>query len=160
MIVFWFALAIILVDQGTKLLARAHLRTGGPLEVLPGFFDLTYVQNSGAAFGIFRGMTLWLALFSIVMLVMLILFRHHFLTDAFSSHLALGLITGGIVGNLIDRLRWDYVIDFLDFYWKQSHFPAFNVADSAICLGVGLYLLQQSRHASTLRASELEARNE
>jgi signal peptidase II len=75
------------------------------------------------------------------MLVVIVCFRRSFLNDVPGHRLALGLMVGGIVGNLIDRLRLQYVVDFLDFHWGVHHFPAFNVADSSICIGVGLYIL-------------------
>ncbi|MFT5241814.1 MAG: signal peptidase II [Candidatus Promineifilaceae bacterium] len=143
MLILSICVVVVLIDQYTKLLAQSQLRLSHSIEVIPGFFDLTYVQNTGAAFGIFSGMNLMLALFSIAMLFGMVLMRRHFLTRSIYSHIFFGLVLGGIIGNMIDRLRWDYVIDFLDFYWKTHHFPAFNVADSAICVGVGIYMLMQ-----------------
>ncbi|MDA1044027.1 MAG: signal peptidase II [Verrucomicrobia bacterium] len=143
MLVLCLCIVVVLGDQFTKHLAQTQLRLSQSIDVIPGFFDLTYVQNTGAAFGIFSGMNLFLAIFSLAMLLGMLVFRHHFLTESVYSHVSLGLILAGIIGNLIDRLRWDYVIDFLDFYWGSHHFPAFNVADSAICIGVGIYLLLQ-----------------
>jgi signal peptidase II len=78
---------------------------------------------------------------SAIVLVLLICFRRSFLTDSLIHRLSLALMLGGIAGNLFDRIRLQYVVDFLDFYWENHHFPAFNVADSSICIGVGLYLL-------------------
>ena len=87
------------------------------------------------------GLNGWLALFSVIILVAIVRFRRAFLSDILIHRLALGLMIGGIVGNLIDRLRLQYVVDFLDFHWGIHHFPAFNVADASICVGVGLYVL-------------------
>ncbi len=145
MLILCICVVVVLIDQYTKWLAQEQLRLSHSIEVIPEFFDLTYVQNTGAAFGIFSGMNFILALFSIVMMIALVIFRRHFLTASILSHVFFGLILGGIIGNMIDRLRWDYVIDFIDVYWQSHHFPAFNIADSAICVGVGVYLLMQYR---------------
>lgn len=91
----------------------------------------------------FAGGHLWLALLSVVMLVLMVVFRKSFLSDLLIDRICLGFIAGGIIGNLIDRVRLQYVVDFLDFYWRDHHFPAFNIADSAICIGVALYAVSQ-----------------
>jgi signal peptidase II len=145
------ALAIGIFDQATKLLIQKHFVLHESVCVVPGIFDLRYIQNTGAAWGIFAGGHLWLALLSVVMLIVIVVFRKSFLTDGLMDRICLGLIIGGIVGNLVDRVRLQYVVDFLDFYWRTHHFPAFNVADSAICVGVGLYIASQimtARNAS------------
>ena len=102
--------------------------------------------NTGAAWSLFRGNNLALAGVAIVALVVLFFSRHHFGARTVLGQVAFGLIIGGIVGNLIDRLRVGHVVDFLYFYLQQRGggeigFPAFNVADSAICTGVGLVFL-------------------
>jgi len=132
---------ITLADQATKLLVRRFLGLDESIEVIPGFFDLIHVRNTGAAFGSFRGLSNVLAVFSLIVLAVLVVYRKSFYGRSPAYRLAFALIAGGILGNLLDRLRWGYVIDFLDFYWKNNHFPAFNVADCCICIGVGLYLL-------------------
>ncbi len=137
------AFVIVLSDQFTKFLVRGEFALHESSAVIPGFFDLRYIQNTGAAWGMFAGGHLWLALLSVVMLGVIIVFRRSFLTDSLLDRICLGLIIGGIVGNLIDRVRLQYVVDFLDFYWRTHHFPAFNIADSAICVGVGLYIISQ-----------------
>jgi signal peptidase II len=137
------ACSIVLLDQLTKLLILRDFFLHESVSVVPGFFDLRYIQNTGAAWGMFAGGHLWLALLSLVMLGVIVVFRRSFLSDARIDRICLGVIIGGIVGNLIDRVRLQYVVDFLDFYWRAHHFPAFNVADSAICIGVGLYILSQ-----------------
>ncbi|HEY8240202.1 MAG TPA: signal peptidase II, partial [Kiritimatiellia bacterium] len=114
---------------------------GDGFAVIPGFFNLTFVTNTGAAWGIFGGQNHWLSAFSVVMLLVMVFFRRHFLNDTWDHKLALGLMIGGIIGNLLDRVRLGFVTDFLDFYIGQSHFPAFNIADSAICVGVGIYII-------------------
>ncbi len=141
MLVLLLALAIVLGDQVTKLMVRTHFEHLESRVVIDGFFHLTYIRNPGAAWGLFGGQSTGLIVLSIVVLVMLVLFRRRFLTNTLEHRLALGLMVGGIVGNLVDRIRDGRVVDFLDFHVRGSHFPAFNVADMAICLGVGIYIL-------------------
>lgn len=135
------SLLIVVLDQLTKWLVRVEFPLGHSIPVIPGLFNLTYVRNTGAAWGIMGGLNGWLAVLSIVMLVVIVVFRRSFLSDVPVHRMALGCMVGGIVGNLLDRVRLDYVVDFLDFHAAGHHFPAFNVADSAICVGVGLYVL-------------------
>ena len=138
------AVAVGAADQVTKLLVMRRLVLGDGIPLIPGFFSLSYVQNTGAAWGMLQGLNDWLVLLSVLMLVVIIVFRKHFVTEALSHRVAMGLMIGGIAGNMMDRLRLGFVVDFLDFYWRSSpHFPAFNVADAAICTGVGLYILSQ-----------------
>lgn len=137
---------VTILDQVTKSLAQERLMSRGSYPVIPGFFNLTYVENTGAAWGVFQGQGLMLVGLSIVMLFILVVCRRHFLDKRLLTHLATGLMGGGIVGNLIDRLRLGYVVDYLDFNFFGWAFPAFNVADVAICVGVGTYILLQVGH--------------
>jgi len=114
---------------------------GESVPVIDGFFSLTYVRNTGAAWGMLGGHTHILTILSIVMLVAMIVFRRSFLNDTWAHRLALGLMIGGIVRNLLDRIRQNWVTDFLDFYVGAWHWPCFNIADAAICTGVGIYLI-------------------
>ena len=143
MFVLVLGFIIVLLDQATKHLVRRNLLSGEIVTVIPGLFDLRYVTNTGAAWGILQGLNHWLVALSVVMLVLMAVFHRSFVMNTRPSKLSAGLIVGGIVGNLIDRLRLSFVVDFLDFYWRGHHFPCFNVADSAICIGVGLYILLQ-----------------
>jgi len=145
MLTLCLSFAVVVLDQATKHLIRSFLPRVGAVSVIPGLFDLRYVRNTGAAWGIFEGFNQWLVLLSVAMLVFILGWRRHFLPDALVPRIAAGLMIGGIAGNLVDRVRLNYVVDFLDFYWRTHHFPTFNVADSAICTGVGLYLLFQLR---------------
>lgn len=135
------ALLIVLLDQASKEWVRGAFSLNESLPVLPGFFNLTYIRNTGAAWGLFSSQNLALSLLAFVMLVALVLFRRKILPPGRRHRVALGLLCGGIVGNLFDRLRLDYVTDFLDFHVRGWHWPSFNVADSAICIGVGIYIL-------------------
>ena len=135
------ALYVLLLDQASKGWVRGAFDLHQSIELLPGFFSLTYIRNTGAAWGMFSGQNLTLALLALVMLIALVLFRRKILPPGVLHRVALGLLCGGIAGNLFDRLRLDYVTDYLDFHIGTWHWPAFNIADSAICIGVGIYLL-------------------
>jgi signal peptidase II len=144
MLVLAISFSVAVLDQVTKHLVRSRLTLGEPVPVIDGLFSLTYVQNTGAAWGILAGLNNWLIVLSAAMLVFLVLFRRQFLTESLIHRWAAGLLIAGIVGNLVDRVRLGYVVDFLDFHWKTAaRFPAFNIADAAICTGVGLYMLSQ-----------------
>jgi signal peptidase II len=142
----WIGLLVIGLDQLTKLIVLRFLGYSDERVVVEGFFKFVHWGNTGAAWSLFRGNNNVLAMVAIVALVVLILSRHHFDSRTWLGQIAFGLIFGGIVGNLIDRLYRGQVIDFLYFYLQQRGggeigFPAFNVADSAICTGVGLVFL-------------------
>jgi signal peptidase II len=140
------ALLIIALDQVTKALVRRILGYADERVVVEGFFKFVHWGNTGAAWSLFRGNNLALAGVAVVALIILFFSRHHFGSRSPWGQVAFGLIVGGIIGNLIDRLRVGHVVDFLYFYLRQRGggeigFPAFNVADSAICTGVGLVFL-------------------
>ena len=143
MLVLGIALFVGALDQITKILIRKNFDLYEAVTVVPGLFDLRYIRNPGAAWGMFQNGTVWLSLLSVVMLVLLWVFRRSFLGKSLLDKVCLGLICGGIIGNLVDRVFLRYVVDFLDFYWQKHHFPAFNVADSAICIGVFIYIILQ-----------------
>jgi len=137
------ALAVLALDQLTKLLALARLSPGLPVPVVEGFLALTLVMNPGLAFGIFSAASpgwRWLvALLSLLALSILAALSTRLLpSGGRPAALSLGLIFGGAIGNLIDRGRFGAVVDFIDVYWRSYHWPAFNVADSAISVGVAL----------------------
>ena len=138
------ASGIILLDQVTKGLVTDRFLLHENLEVIPGFFNLTYIRNTGGAFGLLAGKasTLRTVLFLAVSCVALgIVFHLYRKTPPGKPWLeaALAMTFGGALGNLIDRLRFGEVVDFLDFYVGTWHWPAFNVADSAITVGVGIF---------------------
>lgn len=132
-------------DQLTKYLVRNEFALAESRPVVNGLFNLTYIRNTGAAWGILGGQNTMLTVLSLVLLVLMVVFRRSFLSDTWSHRLALGLLIGGIVGNLADRIRLGWVTDFLDFYIGRYHWPAFNIADAAICVGVGIYLITALR---------------
>jgi signal peptidase II len=139
--------AILVADQITKWWALRALRFGVPVPVVDGFFALTLVMNPGLAFGMLGGMPeslRWMVgLLSVGAIVVLAILAARLLpTGGVWTRVALGLIFGGAAGNLIDRVRFGAVVDFLDFYWRGYHWPAFNVADSAISVGVTILAIR------------------
>lgn len=135
------ALLIVVLDQLTKLLVLRWVDPENPIGVIAGCFRLVNWGNTGAAWGIFQNSNTVLAVVSVLTVIVLYLFRKSFQIHRTGTQVAFGLIVGGIIGNMIDRFRYGQVVDFLDFYVDGHHWPAFNVADSAICVGVGLYIL-------------------
>ncbi len=143
MLVLVLSLSITLLDQASKYLVMSRLLPGQRVPLVAGFFQLRRIHNPGAAWGILAGFGPWLIVLSLIMLVLLVVYRRHILEDTLMHRIALGMMVAGIIGNLIDRIRLGYVVDFLDFYLYSRHFPAFNVADMAICTGVFLYVVSQ-----------------
>jgi signal peptidase II len=140
-------LIVVVTDQFTKVWVRSAFICGGePLEVIPGFFNLVYVRNPGAAWGMLGGQQAVLITLSAVVFILLAFFHRRVLNPTLDHRIALGLMLGGILGNLIDRIKLGWVTDFLDFHIGTHHWPSFNVADSAICIAVGLYLLSSLWH--------------
>jgi len=138
--------AIVVLDQITKLAALERLAPGVAVTVVDGLLSLTLVMNSGLAFGLLAGLPAawrWLvALLSIVALIVLARMAVRVLAGGgWSARLSVALIFGGAVGNLIDRARFGAVVDFVDAHYRGYHWPAFNVADSAITVGVVLLAL-------------------
>jgi signal peptidase II len=137
---------VVLADQATKFLVLNKMPLLKSIVVVPGFFSLTHVHNPGGAFGFLAQngspWRHWMFLAAAVVALSMILYFHH-QTPKTHPFLGLGLalIFGGAIGNLIDRLRFGEVIDFLDFYVANLHWPTFNVADSAVTVGVGIFVL-------------------
>lgn len=137
---------VIIADQVTKAMVRANLPLGDNRTVIPGFLDLTHVQNTGAAFGLLNNVDF--AYKSVVMIVIagvaLLAIAAYATQLGFQDRLArfgLALILGGAFGNLIDRAVVGHVVDFVDVYWRDIHFWAFNVADAAITVGAVFVIL-------------------
>ena len=146
----WPAAAVFLADQLVKGLASRLLPLHEPVQVLPGFFSLTLVHNTGMAFGLGAGRAsalraVLLALLSLAAIALLLGYASQAAPGRRGLRLALGLIVGGALGNIADRLRLGYVVDFLDFHWRAFSWPAFNVADACISVGMGLLLLDLLR---------------
>jgi signal peptidase II len=143
------ALCVLISDQITKWFVLRDILRDDEIPVIPGFFNLTHRANTGAAWSMFSGNNAVLATVALAALVALYITRHHFSAHRLLGQFAFGLIFGGIIGNLTDRLMpgRHAVVDFLHFYMARRgtsdffDFPAFNVADSAICTGVALIFL-------------------
>ena len=140
------AAVIVVLDQITKLIALSRLILGTPVTLVDGFLALTLVTNPGLAFGLLAGIPAswrWVVgLLSLVALVVLLRVALRILpSGGWREQSAIGLIFGGAVGNLIDRTRFGAVVDFVDVYVRDWHWPAFNVADSAITVGVAALAL-------------------
>ena len=140
------AATIVVLDQITKALVKARLPAHESVTVIPGFFDLTHVRNTGAAFGMldnvdFAYKPVVMVLVALVALAAVAAYAMSLPPTQRAARYGLALILGGAIGNLIDRATMGYVVDFVDVYWQGFHFWAFNVADSAITVGVALMLL-------------------
>jgi signal peptidase II len=147
------ALSVLILDQVTKQIVVRFLSLHDERNVVNGFFKLVYWSNTGAAWSMFHNSNEALAIVSLVALLGLFLWRNHFDTKTPLGQISMGLIFGGIIGNLTDRLIFHHVIDFLRFYLfkrngEEIGFPAFNVADSAICVGVFLLFILSWRETS------------
>ena len=128
MLVFLLGIIVLVLDQLTKQAVRAHLVYNQKIPVIDGFFNLVYVRNDGAAWNILSGHSIILILISLAVLVALFVYRKRFLQDGLLHKVLLGLLVGGIAGNLVDRIRFGWVTDFLDFEFGTYHYPSFNVA--------------------------------
>jgi signal peptidase II len=142
----WIALLIFALDQEAKLVVLRFLGPTQERVMIDGFFKFVHWTNTGAAWSLFPHRNDLLAIVSILALLGLFLWRRHFYIQTILGQISLGLIFGGIAGNLFDRLHYHRVIDFLRFYLyrrsgEEIGFPAFNIADSAICVGVALLIL-------------------
>jgi signal peptidase II len=134
---------ILVLDQLTKWVVDRTMPLHDSIPIIDGFFNLTYIRNTGAAFGIFAGSAAafrlpFLLLFSVLAIGFMIMMLRRLPDSEKGLITALALILGGALGNLIDRALYGEVIDFLDFYWASYHWPAFNVADSCITIGVAI----------------------
>lgn len=131
---FLIAIFVVIIDQITKAMARTYLKLGEPQPLIDKIFSLTLVQNTGAAFGLFKNQAAFFIFVSAIAIISIVFFLSK---NRITSFLPLSLILGGAIGNLIDRLRFGYVVDFLDF----KIWPVFNVADSCISIGAILLFL-------------------
>lgn len=140
--------ASLVLDQATKVLVDRTMDIYQSIPVIDGLFSITYLRNRGAAFSFLADFSYRLPFFILVSVIALAVIAATFRKLRDDQHLAatsLALIFSGALGNLIDRIRLGEVIDFLDVYWKTHHWPAFNVADSAICVGVALLAVDMIR---------------
>lgn len=136
-------IVIVLLDQLTKWVVDTTMPLYRSIPVIDGFFNLTYIRNTGAAFGIFAGSASafrvpFLMIFSLLAIGFIVAMLRRLPERETGLIIALTFILGGAIGNLIDRFAYGEVIDFLDFYWGSYHWPAFNIADSFITIGVAI----------------------
>ena len=139
------AMALTLADQGTKIWIVRHLGLYEARAVLPDFFHIVHVRNTGVAFGFLSSLDPgWvnpMLIAATVLAVFAVLGYIYYLPGRGPAPCGLGLVLGGAVGNLIDRARLGYVVDFLDVHWRRFHWPAFNVADIGITVGIVLLII-------------------
>ncbi len=144
---FIICFCVLLADQWTKSMVQDRIPLYHSVEVIRGVFNLTHVRNTGGAFGIFGGERRGLgsSLFVVVSLIAIGVLLYLFIKVKQSEKtlaVSFSLVLSGAIGNLIDRFRYGEVIDFFDFHLRSYHWPAFNIADTAICVGIGLMALE------------------
>lgn len=142
------ALLILVVDQVSKVYINRSMDLYTTIPVIENYFNITYLRNKGAAFGFLANASYRLPFFILVSLVAIVVIGvvvYRLRPDQKLASFCLALILSGAVGNLIDRVRLGEVIDFIDVHWYQYHYPAFNIADSAICVGVFLLAVDMFR---------------
>ncbi len=139
-------LSVLLLDQATKTLVVSRMTLYSSAPVIPGLFHITLVTNRGALFGLFHDLadpyrhTLFTAV-PLLAIALILVFQYRTTIHDLATQSGLALILGGALGNLVDRIRLGYVIDFLDVFVGEHHWPAFNVADSCICVGVACLVI-------------------
>jgi signal peptidase II len=157
---YFVALLILIVDHVTKWMARATLESHQPIELISGYLRLSYVHNSGVAFGLFDKVdSPWkpyiLAAMAVLAVILILLYRAHMPADRTLLQLALAVTMGGILGNFLDRVIRGYVVDFIEFHIHEVfYWPTFNVADSAITIGIALLLIDTVKNPSMEKVAE------
>jgi signal peptidase II len=142
----WLTLAVVLIDQFTKWLVVRQITLHETIVVIPGLLNLTYVRNTGAAFGMlnasdFAYKPIVVAALALLALVGILWYAQKFSGDAWAGRYGFALLVAGAVGNLIDRVTRGFVVDFIDFHTAGWHFWAFNIADAAINVGALLFIV-------------------
>lgn len=148
---------LLILDQLSKLYIDRNFLLGESVTVFTNFFHITYIRNKGAAFGILAGSPWRVPFFvtiGIVACISLLWYLYSTRADQKLLQSALVMVMSGAIGNIIDRVRLSEVIDFIDVHWYQHHWPAFNIADSAICVGVGLMILDLWREERRLKVAK------
>lgn len=152
---------VLALDQWTKVIVERRFRLGESIPVWDHFFSLTYVRNNGAAWSILSGQG-WLLLAVAALVTAAVIWKFRSLTEGYAERcFALILVLGGVAGNSIDRIWRGSVVDFFDFHWYDKyHYPVFNVADIAICVGVGLFVLSTLLRPSKKKETEKDGDHE
>lgn len=139
--IFLTTIVVLVLDRLTKIWAVNTLSSGKVIDIIKGYFDFSYVENRGAAFGILQGNTILLGIISLVFLAYLLFLFFKSKSPSKLYKVSLGLIISGALGNLYDRFIYKYVVDFIHFHWQETyHFPTFNIADMAVVVGTFLLL--------------------
>lgn len=152
MILIIFSVSIFILDQITKYFIYSNMKLGDSISVLGDFFRITFTRNYGGAFSILSNMssnfrTPFFLAVSILTIILIIVFYKKIVKTSKSAEVSFGLILGGAFGNLIDRIRWGNIVDFLDFGISSNvRWPVFNVADSSICIGVAILFVLMMRN--------------
>ncbi|MCO6546743.1 MAG: signal peptidase II [Gilliamella sp.] len=138
---YWllFAIIVFIIDIASKFWILNNFSLFESVNLLP-FFSITYVRNTGAAFSIFEGQRMMLAAIALIISAVIVRMLYRNTRQQKLENLSLSMILGGALGNLFDRLYHGFVIDFLDVNFGDWHYPTFNIADCAICVGIGLFI--------------------
>lgn len=143
MILLIIFVGAILLDQASKVLVTANMNVFDEISIIPGFFSITYTQNTGAAWSMLEGRMWFFYIITVIAMILLIYFLKTLKKDQFISKIGIVLMIAGTVGNFIDRLVFQYVRDFLDFIIFGYDFPIFNIADSCLCIGIVLIIMEE-----------------
>jgi signal peptidase II len=149
---YLLALLVFILDHFTKWLVRSRMELHEFIELIPGYARISYVRNSGVAFGLFADIqSVWkpyiLASMAVIAVVVILLYSARMPSNRVLLQLALAITLGGILGNFTDRILHGFVVDFIELHIKEVfHWPTFNVADSAITIGIGLLLVDTVKH--------------
>ena len=139
--VYLTSVIVLLIDQIVKLLIKTNMSLNEEISIIPNFFSIQYLKNTGAAFSILENQTILLAITSIICISVIIYYLKKEKNLTTTMYLSFGLVLGGILGNLIDRIVYQGVIDFLSFQIFNYNFPVFNIADIGITIGVLLLII-------------------
>jgi signal peptidase II len=148
---YLIALLVLISDHLTKWIVRTHMEHGDVIEIIPNYLRLSYVKNSGVAFGLFSEIqSVWkpylLAGMAAVAVIIILIYSARMPLDRIMLQIGLAITMGGIIGNFADRIFGGYVVDFIEFHIRESfHWPTFNLADSAITIGIALLLIDTVR---------------
>jgi signal peptidase II len=149
---YLLALSVFILDHFTKWLVRSRMELHEAIELIPGYARISYVRNSGVAFGLFADIqSVWkpyiLASMAVIAVVVILMYSARMPSNRVLLQLALAITLGGILGNFTDRILHGFVVDFIEFHIKEVfHWPTFNVADSAITIGIALLLVDTVKH--------------